>query len=58
MDTRTATFDVVVIGAGPVGENVADQVVQGGLSAAAAAAAAAEAMFGSSAAARAAPTSG
>jgi dihydrolipoamide dehydrogenase len=28
----TATFDVVVIGAGPVGENVADRVVQGGLS--------------------------
>ncbi|MFF0269972.1 dihydrolipoyl dehydrogenase family protein [Kribbella sp. NPDC004536] len=28
------TFDVLVIGAGPVGENVADRVVQGGLSAA------------------------
>jgi pyruvate/2-oxoglutarate dehydrogenase complex dihydrolipoamide dehydrogenase (E3) component len=28
------TFDVVVIGAGPVGENVADRVVQGGLTAA------------------------
>jgi dihydrolipoamide dehydrogenase len=28
------TYDVVVIGAGPVGENVADRVVQGGLSAA------------------------
>jgi pyruvate/2-oxoglutarate dehydrogenase complex dihydrolipoamide dehydrogenase (E3) component len=32
--TGTGTFDVVVIGAGPVGENVADRVVQGGLSAA------------------------
>ncbi len=31
MDT---TYDVVVIGAGPVGENVADRVVKGGLSAA------------------------
>ncbi|NAZ78001.1 FAD-dependent oxidoreductase [Kineococcus sp. T13] len=30
----TATYDVVVIGAGPVGENVADRVVQAGLSAA------------------------
>jgi len=29
-----ATYDVVVIGAGPVGENVADRVVQGGLTAA------------------------
>jgi dihydrolipoamide dehydrogenase len=29
-----ATYDVVVIGAGPVGENVADRVVRGGLSAA------------------------
>jgi pyruvate/2-oxoglutarate dehydrogenase complex dihydrolipoamide dehydrogenase (E3) component len=28
------TFDVVVIGAGPVGENVADRLVQGGLTAA------------------------
>jgi pyruvate/2-oxoglutarate dehydrogenase complex dihydrolipoamide dehydrogenase (E3) component len=28
------TYDVVVIGAGPVGENLADRVVQGGLSAA------------------------
>ncbi|MFI9485090.1 dihydrolipoyl dehydrogenase family protein [Promicromonospora sp. NPDC052451] len=28
------TFDVVVIGAGPVGENVADRIVQGGLTAA------------------------
>jgi dihydrolipoamide dehydrogenase len=28
------TYDVVVIGAGPVGENVADRVVEGGLSAA------------------------
>lgn len=27
------TFDVIVIGAGPVGENVADRVVKGGLSA-------------------------
>ncbi|GAA3780602.1 dihydrolipoyl dehydrogenase family protein [Streptomyces chiangmaiensis] len=32
MDSNT--YDVVVIGAGPVGENVADQVVRGGLSAA------------------------
>ncbi|GAA0623704.1 NAD(P)/FAD-dependent oxidoreductase [Kribbella sandramycini] len=30
----TSTYDVVVIGAGPVGENVADRVVQGGLTAA------------------------
>ncbi|PRY09786.1 dihydrolipoyl dehydrogenase family protein [Kineococcus rhizosphaerae] len=30
----SATFDVVVIGAGPVGENVADRVAQAGLSAA------------------------
>ena len=29
----TNTFDVVIIGAGPVGENVADRVVQGGLTA-------------------------
>jgi dihydrolipoamide dehydrogenase len=29
-----AVYDVVVIGAGPVGENVADRVVQGGLTAA------------------------
>ena len=28
----TTTFDVIVIGAGPVGENVADRAVQGGLS--------------------------
>ncbi|MGC5562120.1 dihydrolipoyl dehydrogenase family protein [Streptomyces sp. FR-108] len=28
----TNTYDVIVIGAGPVGENVADRVVQGGLS--------------------------
>jgi len=28
------TFDVVIIGAGPVGENVADRIVQGGLTAA------------------------
>ena len=33
-DHPTATYDVVVIGAGPVGENVADRVVQAGLSAA------------------------
>ncbi|WP_326835114.1 NAD(P)/FAD-dependent oxidoreductase [Amycolatopsis rhabdoformis] len=32
MDTNS--YDVVVIGAGPVGENVADRVVQGGLTAA------------------------
>ncbi|GAB2870494.1 NAD(P)/FAD-dependent oxidoreductase [Actinoallomurus bryophytorum] len=31
---RTTTYDVVVIGAGPVGENIADRVAQGGLSAA------------------------
>ncbi|HXP53822.1 MAG TPA: NAD(P)/FAD-dependent oxidoreductase [Streptosporangiaceae bacterium] len=31
---KNATYDVVVIGAGPVGENVADRVVQGGLTAA------------------------
>ncbi|MEU8154563.1 NAD(P)/FAD-dependent oxidoreductase [Micromonospora sp. NPDC048986] len=31
---QKATYDVVVIGAGPVGENVADRVVQGGLTAA------------------------
>ncbi|WP_432842185.1 dihydrolipoyl dehydrogenase family protein [Dactylosporangium sp. CA-092794] len=31
---ETATYDVVVIGAGPVGENVADRVVRGGLTAA------------------------
>jgi pyruvate/2-oxoglutarate dehydrogenase complex dihydrolipoamide dehydrogenase (E3) component len=30
--TDSTTFDVVVIGAGPVGENVADRAVQGGLS--------------------------
>jgi pyruvate/2-oxoglutarate dehydrogenase complex dihydrolipoamide dehydrogenase (E3) component len=30
----TTTYDVIVIGAGPVGENLADRVVQGGLSAA------------------------
>ncbi|WP_408055611.1 dihydrolipoyl dehydrogenase family protein [Streptomyces apricus] len=34
MDTDPYTYDVVVIGAGPVGENVADRLVQGGLSAA------------------------
>jgi pyruvate/2-oxoglutarate dehydrogenase complex dihydrolipoamide dehydrogenase (E3) component len=28
---ENATYDVIVIGAGPVGENVADRVVQGGL---------------------------
>jgi pyruvate/2-oxoglutarate dehydrogenase complex dihydrolipoamide dehydrogenase (E3) component len=33
-EVRSAeTFDVIVIGAGPVGENVADRVVKGGLSA-------------------------
>jgi pyruvate/2-oxoglutarate dehydrogenase complex dihydrolipoamide dehydrogenase (E3) component len=32
--TETLGVDVVVIGAGPVGENVADRVVRGGLSAA------------------------
>jgi pyruvate/2-oxoglutarate dehydrogenase complex dihydrolipoamide dehydrogenase (E3) component len=31
---RNLTYDVVVLGAGPVGENVADRVVQGGLTAA------------------------
>ncbi|TWD80987.1 dihydrolipoamide dehydrogenase [Kribbella amoyensis] len=31
---QESTFDVVIIGAGPVGENVADRAVQGGLSAA------------------------
>jgi dihydrolipoamide dehydrogenase len=30
----TTTYDVIIIGAGPVGENIADRVVQGGLSAA------------------------
>jgi pyruvate/2-oxoglutarate dehydrogenase complex dihydrolipoamide dehydrogenase (E3) component len=34
MGTRTETVDVVVIGAGPAGENVADRVVRAGLSAA------------------------
>ena len=28
----STTFDVIVIGAGPVGENVADRTVNGGLS--------------------------
>ncbi|WP_431908321.1 dihydrolipoyl dehydrogenase family protein [Micromonospora carbonacea] len=32
--TGEATYDVVIIGAGPAGENVADRVVAGGLSAA------------------------
>lgn len=32
--TGEATYDVVIIGAGPVGENVADRAVAGGLSAA------------------------
>jgi pyruvate/2-oxoglutarate dehydrogenase complex dihydrolipoamide dehydrogenase (E3) component len=32
--TDAAEFDVIVLGAGPVGENVADRVVRGGLSAA------------------------
>ena len=31
--TQSSTYDVVVIGAGPVGENVADRVVKGGLTA-------------------------
>ncbi|MFC7532462.1 dihydrolipoyl dehydrogenase family protein [Actinoplanes sp. GCM10030250] len=31
---RDTTYDVIVIGAGPVGENVADRVVRGGLTAA------------------------
>ena len=31
---RDLTYDVVVIGAGPVGENVADRAAQGGLTAA------------------------
>ncbi len=31
---RNATYDVVVIGAGPAGENAADRVVRGGLTAA------------------------
>ncbi|KAB2382936.1 dihydrolipoyl dehydrogenase family protein [Actinomadura montaniterrae] len=31
---ETTMYDVVVIGAGPVGENIADRIVQGGLSAA------------------------
>jgi dihydrolipoamide dehydrogenase len=30
----TTTYDVVIVGAGPVGENVADRLVQGGLTAA------------------------
>ncbi|MDQ0779765.1 pyruvate/2-oxoglutarate dehydrogenase complex dihydrolipoamide dehydrogenase (E3) component [Streptomyces aurantiacus] len=30
----SSTYDVIVIGAGPVGENIADRVVKGGLSAA------------------------
>lgn len=28
----STTFDVIMIGAGPVGENVADRTVKGGLS--------------------------
>jgi pyruvate/2-oxoglutarate dehydrogenase complex dihydrolipoamide dehydrogenase (E3) component len=32
--SQDSIFDVVIIGAGPVGENVADRVVQGGLTAA------------------------
>ena len=31
---QTISYDVIVIGAGPVGENIADRVVQGGLTAA------------------------
>jgi len=34
MDADKTIFDVIVIGAGPVGENVADRVIRGGLSAA------------------------
>ncbi|MCE0764214.1 NAD(P)/FAD-dependent oxidoreductase [Pseudonocardia kujensis] len=34
MSTTNTTFDVVVIGAGPVGENVADRIVRSGLTAA------------------------
>ena len=34
MTSTSQYFDVVIIGAGPVGENVADRVVQGGLTAA------------------------
>ncbi|WP_435132513.1 dihydrolipoyl dehydrogenase family protein [Actinacidiphila sp. bgisy144] len=34
MTTTTAAYDVVIIGAGPVGENIADRVVRGGLTAA------------------------
>ena len=30
--TSRTEFDLIVIGAGPVGENVADRAVQGGLS--------------------------
>ncbi|MFG1905906.1 dihydrolipoyl dehydrogenase family protein [Kribbella sp. NPDC048928] len=33
-ESRPNHFDVVILGAGPVGENVADRVVQGGLTAA------------------------
>jgi len=32
--STTQDFDVIIIGAGPVGENVADRIVQGGLTAA------------------------
>jgi pyruvate/2-oxoglutarate dehydrogenase complex dihydrolipoamide dehydrogenase (E3) component len=32
ISTEAATYDVVIIGAGPVGENVADRAVRGGLS--------------------------
>src|SRR5687767_13226247 len=31
---ETISYDVIVIGAGPVGENIADRVVRGGLTAA------------------------
>ena len=32
--SQDLTVDVIIIGAGPTGENVADRVVQGGLTAA------------------------
>lgn len=33
MDTQTDEYDLIVLGAGPVGENVADRAVEGGLTA-------------------------